>query len=78
MQTTMRWFMPINMAVIPIICLNRYIPRGHKKFDAGADEMFQWVFDLKDADAQKVANHFAAQLARVGLDESEWLRRSSG
>jgi hypothetical protein len=51
--------------------------KGHKKFDAKTDEMFQWVFDLKDAHAQKVANQFAAQLARVGLDESEWMRRAS-
>ncbi|WP_426672044.1 response regulator receiver domain [Mucilaginibacter sp. McL0603] len=51
--------------------------KGHKKFDAKSDEMFQWAFDLKDAHAQKVANHYAAQLSRVGLDESEWLRRNS-
>ncbi len=37
---------------------------------------FQWILDLKEAHAQKIANCFAANLARVGLDESEWLRRT--
>jgi Response receiver domain len=37
---------------------------------------FQWILDLKEAHAQKIVNAFAAQLARVGLDESEWLRRT--
>ncbi len=31
--------------------------------------------DLNDAQAQRVANNYASQLSRVGLDESEWLRR---
>lgn len=34
-----------------------------------------WVAELKPAHAQNVINAFAAQLARVGLTESEWLRR---
>lgn len=37
---------------------------------------YQWILDLKDSHAQRIANKFAAQLSRVGLDESEWLRRS--
>ncbi len=37
---------------------------------------YQWILDLKEAHAQRIANHFAAQLSRVGLDESEWLRRT--
>ncbi len=37
---------------------------------------FQWILDLKDAHGQRIANNFAANLARVGLDESEWLRRN--
>lgn len=39
-------------------------------------DRYQWVFELKDFHAQRIANNFAAQLSRVGLDESEWLRRS--
>lgn len=37
---------------------------------------FKWILDLKEAHAQRIANNFAAQLSRVGLDESEWLRRA--
>jgi hypothetical protein len=40
------------------------------------DKNFQWILDLKEAHAQRIANKFAANLARVGLDESEWLRRN--
>lgn len=38
---------------------------------------YRWVAALKYEDAQKVINKFAAHIARVGLDESEWLRRSA-
>lgn len=46
--------------------------------DKKKDENFIWVLDLKDAHAQRIANAYAAKLSRVGLDESEWLRRWSG
>ena len=36
-----------------------------------------WIMDLKESHAQRVANHYASVLSRVGLDESEWLRRWS-
>lgn len=36
---------------------------------------YEWIFELKDAHAQKIANNFAANLSRVGLEQSEWLRR---
>ena len=36
---------------------------------------FEWVSELKSEHAQRIANDFAAKLSRVGLDESEWLRR---
>jgi len=39
-------------------------------------EKYEWLLDLKDSHAQKIANEFAAKLSRVGIDESEWLRRS--
>ena len=39
------------------------------------DEEFLWIMDLKDAHAQRISNKFAFQLCRVGLDESEWLRK---
>lgn len=36
-----------------------------------------WLGELKDNHAQRLANRFAAQLSRVGLDEYEWLRRNA-
>jgi hypothetical protein len=35
----------------------------------------RWVGDLKFAHAQRVANDFAREISRVGLMESDWLRR---
>ena len=40
------------------------------------EHKFKWILDLKESHAQRIANKFAAELSRVGLDESEWLRRS--
>jgi len=38
---------------------------------------FKWISELKTEHAQRIANDFAAKLSRVGLDESEWLRRGA-
>ncbi|NIA11704.1 MAG: hypothetical protein GWP10_18775, partial [Nitrospiraceae bacterium] len=38
---------------------------------------FKWVSELKTEHAQRIANDFAAKISRVGLDESEWLRRGA-
>ncbi len=35
-----------------------------------------WIAELKNDFAQFIANNFAANLSRVGMDHSEWLRRS--
>jgi len=37
--------------------------------------VFRLVSELKNEHAQRIANNFAANISRVGLDESEWLRR---
>lgn len=39
------------------------------------DELLEWIFDLKDLHAQRIAIEFANELSRVGIDEAEWLRR---
>ena len=39
------------------------------------DEVFEWVLELKDLHAQRILNSYSANLSRVGLDESEWLRQ---
>ena len=37
---------------------------------------FEWVAQLKDEHAQRIANEFAGSFSRVGVSESEWVRRS--
>jgi Response receiver domain len=36
---------------------------------------YVWIADLKFAHAQRIAEQFGGQMSRVGLTESEWLRR---
>lgn len=38
---------------------------------------FEWIAQLKWGYAQKVITEFASQTCRVGIDQSEWLRRSN-
>ena len=35
----------------------------------------KFIVELKNAQSQRIANEFASNLSRIGLDESEWLRR---
>lgn len=44
-------------------------------FETVHNEKLIWLCDLKDMQAQRISNIIAAQISRVGLDESEWLRR---
>lgn len=37
-------------------------------------EIFEWVVELKELHAQRIVNNYCAQLSRIGLNESEWLR----
>jgi hypothetical protein len=48
---------------------------GNYYFDSNHGERFLWLADLKDSHAQREVHKFANQVSRVGLDESEWLRR---
>lgn len=48
-----------------------------QKYTEDDDEQFSWELDLKDLHAQRIVDEYASQLSRVGLDESEWLRRWS-
>lgn len=41
-----------------------------------SDEKFEWILDLKDLHSQRIVADYAAILSRVGLDESEWLRKA--
>lgn len=45
-------------------------------YNKRSDEKFEWVLDLKDLHAQRIVTDYASTLSRVGLDESEWLRKA--
>ena len=51
---------------------------GNYYFESNHGERFLWLADLKDSHAQREVHKFANQVSRVGLDESEWLRRWAG
>ncbi len=40
------------------------------------DRKYKWIADVKRDKAQAISNKFAAQLSRVGFNESEYLRRA--
>ena len=44
-------------------------------FTAKNGTHYKWIGDLRFEQAQRIANKYAAELSRVGLNESEWLRR---
>ncbi|PJJ67321.1 response regulator receiver domain [Chryseobacterium geocarposphaerae] len=43
-----------------------------------SEENFEWILDLKDMHSQRIITQYTSVLARVGLNESEWLRRWTG
>lgn len=45
-------------------------------YNKRSDEKFEWILDLKDLHAQRIVADYASTLSRVGLDESEWLRKA--
>lgn len=47
---------------------------GKYIFKSSYGETYEWVVDLKEMQAQRILNSYCAQLSRVGLNESEWLR----
>ena len=40
------------------------------------DCVFEWIAELKDEHAQRIANDVSGSFARVGVSESEWVRKS--
>ncbi len=44
-------------------------------FESTDQSRYMWVCDLKELHAQRLVNVYSSNLTRVGLDESEWLRR---
>ena len=49
---------------------------GKFYFKASRGERYEWIAELKFEHAQRILNQYASGISRVGLDESEWLRRS--
>lgn len=48
--------------------------KGKYIFMSYYEEAYEWIVDLKEMQAQRILNSYCAQLSRVGLNESEWLR----
>ena len=46
------------------------------KFESECGASFEWIDELKDAHAQKIVVEFAEQFSRIGVNDSEWVRRS--
>ncbi len=46
------------------------------KIKRGQGRAFEWVAELKDEHAQRIVNEFASVFSRVGVSQSEWVRRS--
>lgn len=59
------------------VILGKQTTEGKYIFKNIYDEEFEWILDLKDLHSQRIATQYASELSRVGLDESEWLRRAS-
>ena len=59
-------------------CTVRAVSEGNRYFFTDKEKKkYEWVADLKFEHAQRILNKYATEQARVGLDESEWLRRSA-
>ncbi|NWJ52538.1 MAG: hypothetical protein HXX14_16900 [Bacteroidetes bacterium] len=53
-----------------------FVQANNQEFVSKCGTRFKWFCDLKSNHAQRIVNEFSAALARVGLDESEFLRLS--
>ncbi|UCH72078.1 MAG: hypothetical protein JSW62_00580 [Thermoplasmatales archaeon] len=51
--------------------------RKNLHFKTSDGNKMKWICELKPEHAQRIANKFGSNITRVGLDESEWLRRFS-
>lgn len=51
-------------------------PTSNSVFFISTDgNRYRWAGELKEAHSQRIVHKFANEVSRVGLDESEWLRR---
>ena len=56
------------------VCSKRVERTGNLVFTSIYNEEYEWVMELKELHAQRILNSYCANLARIGIDESEWLR----
>ena len=58
------------------VCAVEIQDQDRKKyvFEGEQENTYEWMGELRFAHAQRIANQFAVQISRVGLDESEWQR----
>ena len=47
-------------------------------FEDVAGAKYRWIDQMKPSHAQRAVERFASDLSRVGLTESDWLRRLDG
>ena len=51
---------------------------GKQCFRSVDGTLYEWLADMRPSPAQRLVQQLSSQFGRVGLDEYEWLRRSSG
>ena len=56
------------------VCSKCVKETGSFVFTSIYNEKYEWVIELKELHAQRILNSYCANLARIGIDESEWLR----
>jgi hypothetical protein len=74
-------FRPYKLRMIEFKATGRGMVRGTREgkdvfFEAEGDgSKYRWIGELKFEQSQRIVNKYGAEVARVGLEESEWLRR---
>jgi len=63
-----------NPDVKNLIAAKKKGDKGKFYFQDTKKREYEWIGELKSEHALRVANEFAANLSRIGLNESEWLR----
>ncbi|WP_211371927.1 hypothetical protein, partial [Marilutibacter maris] len=48
---------------------------GELYFESTSQERYYWIDQFRTPHAQRAVERFSSDLSRVGLTESEWLRR---
>ena len=73
---------PRNLLIFQFHCSNNHsieaiFENGKYVFTDVYGKPFEWIADVKDLVAQRIADELSSQAGRVGLDEYEWLRRKA-